>query len=165
LRGREASAGGDMSTQSPRSCRSPHDCILGPFTIVYCQTSQLPSYAPTRAGRICADLLARGLSPQLDVDHLDFNYVDGCNDVPTLQAILQRLKSGKEGHYPQVGGDDGGGGDDDNDDDDDDDGDDDAAHAMMPRRRSLRDDTRVYGVDLHLTAAVCRERRKQMLTC
>lgn len=43
-----------------------------------------------------------GALPQVPTDHLDYGYVDKCQSIPELQAILQVLKSGKEGHYAQV---------------------------------------------------------------
>lgn len=36
------------------------------------------------------------------VEQLDFDYVSKCDDANILKAILQKLKSGAEGHFPQV---------------------------------------------------------------
>lgn len=38
----------------------------------------------------------------VEVDMLDFAYVENCDDWKKLYAIFQVLKSGKEGHYPDV---------------------------------------------------------------
>jgi hypothetical protein len=38
----------------------------------------------------------------VDVDMLDFTYVERCSDWLKLAKILQILKSGKEGYYPEV---------------------------------------------------------------
>lgn len=38
----------------------------------------------------------------IDVDMLDFAFVEKCDDWKQLFRILQELKSGKEGHYPEV---------------------------------------------------------------
>lgn len=40
----------------------------------------------------------------VSVDMCDYGYVDECNDKKKLQGILNLLKSGKEGHYPEVRG-------------------------------------------------------------
>lgn len=42
-----------------------------------------------------------GESP-VDVDMLDFAYVEECQDWKKLYSILEVLKSGKEGFYPEV---------------------------------------------------------------
>lgn len=36
------------------------------------------------------------------VEMCDYGYVDECEDKKKLQGILQLLRSGKEGHYPEV---------------------------------------------------------------
>lgn len=36
------------------------------------------------------------------VDMCDYSYVNECNDKKKLSAILRLLRSGKEGHYPEV---------------------------------------------------------------
>ena len=36
------------------------------------------------------------------VEYLDYSYVEDCKDVKMLEAILQVLKSGKEGYYPDL---------------------------------------------------------------
>lgn len=38
----------------------------------------------------------------VEIDMLDFSFVEKCNDWKMLMKILQILKSGKEGHYPEV---------------------------------------------------------------
>ena len=38
----------------------------------------------------------------VSVDMCDYGYVDECSDKKKLQGILNLLKSGKEGHYPEV---------------------------------------------------------------
>lgn len=38
----------------------------------------------------------------VDVDMLDFAYVEECQDWKKLYSILEVLKSGKEGFYPEV---------------------------------------------------------------
>lgn len=40
--------------------------------------------------------------PQVPVEHLDYEYASKCESIPELQAMLQVLKSGKEGRYPKV---------------------------------------------------------------
>lgn len=40
--------------------------------------------------------------PQVPVEHLDYEYASKCESIPELQAMLQVLKSGKEGSYPKV---------------------------------------------------------------
>jgi hypothetical protein len=39
---------------------------------------------------------------KVDVEMLDYAYVQECKDVDKVNAILEVLKSGKEGHYPDV---------------------------------------------------------------
>lgn len=43
-----------------------------------------------------------GPAPRIDVDMLDYEYVRNCSDWRMLNAILEVLKSGKEGFYPDV---------------------------------------------------------------
>ena len=38
------------------------------------------------------------------VDMLDYQFVNDCNDVQKLKGILNVLRSGKEGYYPDVSG-------------------------------------------------------------
>lgn len=38
----------------------------------------------------------------IDVDMLDYDYINKCSDPNKLQAIVELLKSGKEGYYPDV---------------------------------------------------------------
>ena len=38
----------------------------------------------------------------ITVEMLDYDYVDKCKDIKILRGILALLKSGKEGHYPDV---------------------------------------------------------------
>ena len=40
---------------------------------------------------------------EITVDMLDFGYVEGCSDVKVLKGILDKLQSGQEGIYPEVG--------------------------------------------------------------
>lgn len=39
---------------------------------------------------------------QVEVDMLDFSFVESCEDWKKLFSILEVLRSGKEGHYPEV---------------------------------------------------------------
>ena len=39
---------------------------------------------------------------QVEVDMLDFSYIEKCNDWVKLLKIVETLKSGHEGHYPEV---------------------------------------------------------------
>ena len=39
---------------------------------------------------------------EVNVEMMDYAYVDQCSDKATLRAILAALKEGKEGHYPHV---------------------------------------------------------------
>lgn len=39
---------------------------------------------------------------QVDVEMLDYEFVNNCKDVALVNAILEVLKSGKEGIYPDV---------------------------------------------------------------
>mmetsp|Transcript_18579 Transcript_18579/g.20196 ORF Transcript_18579/g.20196 Transcript_18579/m.20196 type:complete len:916 (-) Transcript_18579:34-2781(-) len=39
---------------------------------------------------------------QVEVDMMDFSFVESCSDWKQLLKILQVLKSGKEGHYPEL---------------------------------------------------------------
>jgi 6-pyruvoyl-tetrahydropterin synthase len=39
---------------------------------------------------------------ELDVGHLDYSYVSTCTNVKELQMLLQVLKSGDEGYYPDL---------------------------------------------------------------
>ena len=38
----------------------------------------------------------------IPIDHLDYAYVNKCEDYKELGSILALLKSGREGHYPDV---------------------------------------------------------------
>lgn len=38
----------------------------------------------------------------VDVEMLDFQYISECKDWKIVNAIVETLKSGKEGHYPEV---------------------------------------------------------------
>jgi hypothetical protein len=38
----------------------------------------------------------------IEIDMLDYDYVKNCNDTKKLKGILNLLKSGKEGIYPDV---------------------------------------------------------------
>ena len=39
----------------------------------------------------------------IDAEMLDFVYVEQCEDVEKLKGIVAVLKSGRDGHYPEVG--------------------------------------------------------------
>ncbi len=39
---------------------------------------------------------------KVDVEWLDYSYVNECKDIKKLKAILSVLNSGKEGHYPDL---------------------------------------------------------------
>lgn len=41
-------------------------------------------------------------APDIPIEHLDYKYIETCNDVNKLQKILQVLKSGEEGRYPEL---------------------------------------------------------------
>lgn len=50
------------------------------------------------------DLLS-GLSStetKIEIEMLDYGYVSNCNDWKQVHAILTVLRSGNEGHYPDV---------------------------------------------------------------
>ncbi|KAG9478762.1 sperm-associated antigen 1 [Eleutherodactylus coqui] len=38
----------------------------------------------------------------MPVDHLDYKFIEGCNDIKYLEKILGVLRSGEEGHYPDL---------------------------------------------------------------
>ena len=38
----------------------------------------------------------------VDIEWLDFEYINNCTDLNRLKSIYSVLKSGKEGHYPEV---------------------------------------------------------------
>ena len=38
----------------------------------------------------------------VDIEWLDFDYINNCTDLNRLKSIYNVLKSGKEGHYPEV---------------------------------------------------------------
>lgn len=38
----------------------------------------------------------------MPIEHLDFDYVRKCASVEEIQHILEILRSGEEGHYPQL---------------------------------------------------------------
>ena len=38
----------------------------------------------------------------VDIEWLDFDYINSCTDLNRLKNIYSVLKSGKEGHYPEV---------------------------------------------------------------
>lgn len=38
----------------------------------------------------------------VEVEMLEYEYIDKCNDPEKLRAIVEVLKSGKEGYYPDV---------------------------------------------------------------
>jgi hypothetical protein len=39
---------------------------------------------------------------KIEDDMLDFVYIDSCSDWKTLLKILDTLRSGKDGHFPEV---------------------------------------------------------------
>lgn len=39
---------------------------------------------------------------KVDVEMLDYGYINDCKDWSQMSAIVGVLKSGKEGHYPDV---------------------------------------------------------------
>jgi tetratricopeptide (TPR) repeat protein len=41
-------------------------------------------------------------APEVRIDMLDFDYVDKCEDVRLMKAIVNKLLSGDEGHYPEL---------------------------------------------------------------
>ena len=56
-----------------------------------------------------AELFENGANPldaaaesSIQVEMLDYTYVKDCEDYKQLNGILQLLKSGKEGYYPDV---------------------------------------------------------------
>lgn len=38
----------------------------------------------------------------IPIEHLDFDYVQKCENVKEIERILEILKSGEEGYYPQL---------------------------------------------------------------
>ena len=49
-----------------------------------------------------ADQLSPEAEKGVEVECLDYGYVEKCTDVSKLRLILNVLHSGKEGHYPDV---------------------------------------------------------------
>jgi hypothetical protein len=47
---------------------------------------------------IAADMTEKGV----EIEHLDYGYIEKCTDAKQLRAILNVLRSGKEGSYPDV---------------------------------------------------------------
>jgi len=41
-------------------------------------------------------------APEVRIDMLDFDYVEKCEDVRLMKAIVNKLLSGDEGHYPEL---------------------------------------------------------------
>ena len=39
---------------------------------------------------------------KIEVEMLDYGYIGDCKDWSVVSAIVEVLKSGKEGHYPEV---------------------------------------------------------------
>ncbi|PIO23010.1 hypothetical protein AB205_0014250 [Aquarana catesbeiana] len=39
---------------------------------------------------------------EIPLDHLDYRFIEKCTDVRHLEKILQVLRSGEEGHYPDL---------------------------------------------------------------
>jgi sperm-associated antigen 1 len=49
------------------------------------------------------DFLVSGDSKvQVEIEMLDYGYIEKCNDAAKLRGIVDVLKSGKEGFYPDV---------------------------------------------------------------
>eukprot|EP00948_MAST-09A_sp_MAST-9A-sp1_P000067 g67.t1 len=40
--------------------------------------------------------------PEVNVDHMDYKYVENCSNVPELRDMIRVLQSGKEGLYPEL---------------------------------------------------------------
>lgn len=38
----------------------------------------------------------------IPIDHLDFDYIKSCENVKEIERIVTVLKSGEEGHYPDL---------------------------------------------------------------
>ena len=49
-----------------------------------------------------ADQLTPEADKGVDVECLDYGFVEKCTDASKLRLILNVLRSGKEGHYPDV---------------------------------------------------------------
>ena len=45
---------------------------------------------------------SNGEDEGVTVEMLDYSYIETCSDVKKLRGIVARLKSGKEGLYPEV---------------------------------------------------------------
>lgn len=41
-------------------------------------------------------------SQEVTVDMMDYDFLDKCTDTDLLRGIIQRLRSGEEGHYPHL---------------------------------------------------------------
>jgi hypothetical protein len=49
------------------------------------------------------DFLVSGdTTVNIDVEMLDYGFIEKCDDAKTLRGIIDTLKSGKEGIYPEV---------------------------------------------------------------
>jgi len=57
------------------------------------------SYSDTTQGRSKTGEIDTSF---VTVEMMDFDYVEKCKDTHTLRGILQVLRTGKEGYYPQV---------------------------------------------------------------
>lgn len=47
-------------------------------------------------------LISNDSKVPVEVEMLDYDYIDKCSDSAKLQAIVEVLKSGREGFYPDV---------------------------------------------------------------
>lgn len=43
-----------------------------------------------------------GYFQDVTIDMLDYEYLDKCKDTDLIKAIVRKLKSGEEGHYPHL---------------------------------------------------------------
>ena len=49
------------------------------------------------------DPLERGrTSKDVTIEMLDYDFLDKCSDPDLIRAIVRKLKSGEEGHYPDL---------------------------------------------------------------
>lgn len=39
---------------------------------------------------------------KIPIEHLDFSYIEKCNDTKEIENIIEILSSGEEGYYPQL---------------------------------------------------------------
>lgn len=49
------------------------------------------------------DALERGgATKDVTIEMLDYDFLDRCSDPDLIRAIVRKLKSGEEGHYPDL---------------------------------------------------------------